>query len=160
MPWSSFLFVLTRDFFFLFLQLALEMGESAQDELSMQQKFPLVNAFPLITFCFGKLRKQRENGARQLAFQSHQEGQGRPGFRSSDGVFWLKAVEGQPLAYVLTPNISCPAVFTEVFGHCFMPAPLLLSFSFCLALEGKTEEAEIVREILNEILKRLFFFLN
>lgn len=40
--------------------------ELAQDELSTQQKFPLVNAFPLIPFCFGKLRKQRENGARQL----------------------------------------------------------------------------------------------
>lgn len=40
--------------------------ELAQDELYTQQKFPLVNAFPLIPFCFGKLRKQRENGARQL----------------------------------------------------------------------------------------------
>jgi len=40
--------------------------ELAQDELSTQQKFPLVNAFPLIPFCFGKLRKQKENRARQL----------------------------------------------------------------------------------------------
>lgn len=41
-------------------------SELAQDELSTQQKFPFVNAFPLIPFCFGKLRKQKENGARRL----------------------------------------------------------------------------------------------
>lgn len=51
------------------LQLALEVRESelAQDELSTQQKFPLVNAFPLIPFCFGKLGWQKENGARQTS---------------------------------------------------------------------------------------------
>lgn len=55
--------------FFLLREFTAGLGsrrELAQDELSTQQKFPLVNAFPLIPFCFGKLRKQKENGARQL----------------------------------------------------------------------------------------------
>lgn len=63
------LFLKTQFIFTLVDEFTTSLGngrELPQDELSTQQKFPLVNAFPLIPFCCGKLRKQKENRARQL----------------------------------------------------------------------------------------------